>query len=454
MDAPPIQYARTEDGVNIAYWARGDGPTVLFLNGPHFSHSQLLWAIPEAADFFELFGRGRRLVGFDWRGTGLSDREPIDFSPGAMQRDVAAVVEQLALERYSLLAQDQSSYVAIPFAASRLEEVLAMALWHGSLGIDNRAKAVEMGSELMRQNFALWTETVLPMMAGEGASDAFLAGVKALLLGAMNQEAVTAWQDAIFEHDVTDAAHQVTQPTLVVHRRECRSHQLALAQRLAAAIGPAQLQILPGHGTPPWDGRVDESLRVLVEFFDSVEPATADGAASPRSTSTIGTTTTATGFRALLFTDLESSTALTQAVGDEKAQEIPRGHNDAVRAALEAHGGEEVKHLGDGIMAAFGSAVGAVEASLQIQRELAGAEVRVRIGLNAGEPIQEDDDYFGSAVQLAARVCDRAEPGQVLVSQVVRDLCRGKTFNFEDQGEATLKGFPEPVRLFVVGKGD
>lgn len=77
----------------------------------------------------------------------------------------------------------------------------------------------------------------------------------------------------------------------------------------------------------------------------------------------------------------------------------------------------------------------------------------MRIGLNAGEPIAEDGDYFGSAVQLAARVCDRAEPGQVLVAQVVRDLCRGKAFTFEDQGEATLKGFPEPVRLFVVGEG-
>ena len=124
-----------------------------------------------------------------------------------------------------------------------------------------------------------------------------------------------------------------------------------------------------------------------------------------------------------------------------------------MRVALAANGGEEVKHTGDGIFAAFTSAVSAVEAALQIQRELAGGEVRVRIGLNAGEPIAKDDDYFGAAVQLAARVCDRAEPGQVLVSNVVKELCTGKLFQFEDQGEATLKGFPEPVRLFVVGEG-
>ncbi len=101
-------------------------------------------------------------------------------------------------------------------------------------------------------------------------------------------------------------------------------------------------------------------------------------------------------------------------------------------------------------MAGFDSASAAVEASLQIQRDLAGAEVRVRVGLNAGEPIQQDDDLFGASVQLASRLCDRAEPGQVFVSQVVRDLCRGKTINFDDLGDATLKGFDEPIRLFRV----
>ena len=102
-------------------------------------------------------------------------------------------------------------------------------------------------------------------------------------------------------------------------------------------------------------------------------------------------------------------------------------------------------------MASFGSAVSAVQAGLQIQRDLAGGEIRVRIGINAGEPIHEDRDYFGTAVQLAARVCDRAEPGQVLVSNVVRELCAGTTFTFEDVGAATLKGFDKSVSLFSVG---
>ena len=107
-------------------------------------------------------------------------------------------------------------------------------------------------------------------------------------------------------------------------------------------------------------------------------------------------------------------------------------------------------HTGDGIMASFGSAVSAVEASLAIQREMAGGEVRVRIGLNAGEPIAEDDDLFGTAVQLAARITDRAEPGQILVSRVVADLCAGKGFEFTSAGDASMKGFDEPVALFEV----
>ena len=131
-----------------------------------------------------------------------------------------------------------------------------------------------------------------------------------------------------------------------------------------------------------------------------------------------------------LFTDLESSTALTQALGDEAAQELLGQHNEIVRAAVTSRGGREVKHTGDGIMATFGSAVAAVEAALRIQRDLTIRDIRARVGLNAGEPIAEDDDLFGTAVQLAARITGRAEPGEVLVSNVVRELCAGKRLTF------------------------
>ncbi len=160
----------------------------------------------------------------------------------------------------------------------------------------------------------------------------------------------------------------------------------------------------------------------------------------------------------ILFSDVEGSTALTNALGDAQARDVLRAHERVVRAALTAHDGNEVKTLfeGDGFMASFNAATDALAAAIEMQRGMARAfaesetPIRIRIGLNAGEPIAEDDDLFGTAVQLAARITDRAEPGQVLVSNVVRELCAGKTFEFTSMGEATLKGFDEPVELYEV----
>ena len=154
---------------------------------------------------------------------------------------------------------------------------------------------------------------------------------------------------------------------------------------------------------------------------------------------------------------MEGSTSLTQRVGDAKAQEVLRTHNRIVREALQAHDGSEIKHTGDGIMASFQSASGAIDCAVDIQRALdsrneANPEtpLRVRIGLNAGEPVAEGDDLFGTAVQLASRIAARAEPGQVLVSDVVRQLAAGKEFLFSDEGDVVLRGFEDPVRLYGV----
>ncbi len=134
-----------------------------------------------------------------------------------------------------------------------------------------------------------------------------------------------------------------------------------------------------------------------------------------------------------------------------------RAHNHVVREALGAHGGAEIKHTGDGIMASFPSASGALECAIAIQRALAhhnqdhpDAMINLRIGLNVGEPVREQDDLFGHAVQLARRVCDRAAPGQILASNVVRELVAGKGFLFADQGETALRGFEDPVHLYEV----
>jgi len=163
-----------------------------------------------------------------------------------------------------------------------------------------------------------------------------------------------------------------------------------------------------------------------------------------------------TAFRTILFTDIEGSTGLTQRLGDARAMSVLHAHDEIVRDALEPHGGSEVKHTGDGLMAAFRSVAGGIESAVKIQQGIAGAtnrlgvQVRVRIGISAGEPVTEGDDLFGAAVQLAARLCSRAEPGSILVSGAVRDLALGKGFVFRKRGPLRLKGFDEPMQAFDV----
>jgi len=159
------------------------------------------------------------------------------------------------------------------------------------------------------------------------------------------------------------------------------------------------------------------------------------------------------GIRTILFTDVVNSTTLTQSLGDEAALEILGVHDTIVRDALSALGGREVKHTGDGIMASFVSTAGAVRCAIQIQRELdkhaqanPGRPLKVRVGAAAGEPVEQNNDLFGSTVQLAARLCAHAQPEQILVSNAIAELCLGKGLSFEDLGEVTLKGFGSPVR--------
>lgn len=161
--------------------------------------------------------------------------------------------------------------------------------------------------------------------------------------------------------------------------------------------------------------------------------------------------------RTFLFTDIVGSTDLTQLVGDAKAIAIIRKHNEIVRDNLISNNGKEVKHTGDGIMACFVSAFKAVNCAREIQKNLKAFRdnnpdypLHVRIGLNTGEPVTEGDDFFGVAVQMAARLCNNAESNQVLVSNIVKELCMGKTINFIDLGQTELKGFSSPVSVFEV----
>jgi class 3 adenylate cyclase len=185
-------------------------------------------------------------------------------------------------------------------------------------------------------------------------------------------------------------------------------------------------------------GRMNDPVPIedsLDEYAESIDPA----------------------FRVIMFTDLKDSTAMTAELGEEKAMHLLRVHNALVRTALREHNGSEVKHTGDGFMVSFRDAAQAISCALDIQLAFSGYNqenpqnsMHIRIGLNAGEPIEEGGDLFGSVVQLASRICDHAEPGAVCASQTVQDNCGAASFRFTDLGAPSLKGFNQPVSIFQV----
>jgi class 3 adenylate cyclase len=199
------------------------------------------------------------------------------------------------------------------------------------------------------------------------------------------------------------------------------------------------------HGEIPAD-IIAVDLTAVEAFLGRIgDPNAVPGAAGPK---------TDGGFRAIIFTDIVGSTEMTARLGDAAALEIVRAHDGLVRRGLAAHGGREVKHTGDGIMASFDQVADAVRAAADIQRHVvahnldAAEKLRVRIGIHAGEPVADHNDLFGRTVQLAARLCSEADPGAVVVSGLVRELCHLDTACFVALGERHLKGFAEPVPVF------
>jgi class 3 adenylate cyclase len=261
----------------------------------------------------------------------------------------------------------------------------------------------------------------------------------------VTQEALQAAVRAYRGFDVTALLPRVRSPTLVLHRRELRWLDVAVARGLASRIPDARLTVLRGTSPTPWSEDMEAVATAIEDFLGEGEEA-----APPPEAPSPG------AFRTVLFTDVEGSTSLTRRLGDARARDLLRQHERITREALKAHGGTEVKTMGDGFMACFSSATGALECAIAMQRafaehnETAEEPIRVRIGLNAGEPIAEDEDLFGTAVIVAARIAAKAEGGEILASDVVTQLVAGKGFLFSDRGDVVLRGFEDPVRLYEV----
>jgi len=456
---PRIQYAQTADGVSIAFYTLGDGMPLVYLPDIPLTFIQMEWQLPEYRRWNERLAEKRMLVRYDGRGWGLSERDVTDYSLDALMLDLEGVVDRLSLERFTLLGALQMGPVAIAYAARNPERVSRLVLWcswarTSDFYASPRLRALR---ELLERDWELYTETMAGIIMGFSQGEpAHQAAV--LYRESVTRQALRATVAAFREFDVTDLLPGVRAPTLVLHRRQVRLFDVDVAGHLASHIPDARLLLLQGDILNPSLGDMEAVASAIDEFLGEGEEAPA--VAEPPAAGV---------FRTILFTDVEGSTALTERVGDAKAREVLRPHERIVREALQAHGGAEVKAMGDGFMASFASATRALECAINMQRALAdwnagvGAglvppedaassapTIRVRIGLNAGEPIAEEKDLFGTAVNMAARIAAKAEGGEILASDVVRQLVAGKGFLFSDRGEVELKGFEEPVRLYEV----
>jgi class 3 adenylate cyclase len=437
---PGIQYAQTSDGVSIAYWTLGEGGTPLVLLPPlALSHCSMEWRVPELAAWYHHLARDRMIVRYDLRGMGLSQRDAPDVSLDAHASDIAALADRLGVERFDVAAFFAPGLPAIAYASQQPDRVSRLLLWAVPVHIAPLIEGDRMQAllSLVERDWDIFTETIAHALVG------WSRGYLAHEWAAFIRESLAPTEgvrllSAIADCDLAPTLSRVSASTLIIYSPKFPVISDEAARRIASGLRDARVVRVDGEAIAPYESQAGR--QAFDEFLGISE------AAMPATTPVANVLT-------ILFTDLVSSTALTQRLGDVRAQELLRVHNTIVREPLASHGGREIKHTGDGIMASFPSASAALECAVAIQRAVAAhddANLQVHVGLNAGEPVAEDSDLFGTAVQLARRICDSASAGEILVSNVVRELAAGKGFLFADRGAAALKGFEDPVRLYEV----
>ncbi|MCC7366027.1 MAG: adenylate/guanylate cyclase domain-containing protein [Dehalococcoidia bacterium] len=447
-----IQYATSPDGVSIAFSVMGDGPPLIHAT-PIGWCSTKLELMPYVIEYmYAALAERYTFIRFDPRGTGLSDRDIPPLTAEVLASDIGVVADRLKLERFDLFAVSSMGPPAIAYAATHPERVSHLVLHCSSaVGRDIQSSSRLAIDSLAKHDWRIYTETYAS--AAMGWADADDARKLAQIVrDTSSAEQRTAFYEVIRAMDVTDQLPRVKSPALVIHNRGYSLVPASCATRLAAQLPDADMVLFEGNSLFP--SRLE--VQLVMETIDTFLGGMGGFEAPPPLP---GQAASVTGLRTILFTDVEGSTALTQRLGDQRARLILRQHERITRQALADYGGSEVKALGDGFMASFESASKALECAVAMQQSfetfnsLGNEPIRVRIGVNAGEPIAEGADLYGTAVNLAARIAGQAKGAQVLVSDVVRQLVAGKGFLFSDHGDVVVRGFEDPVRLYELRWG-
>jgi pimeloyl-ACP methyl ester carboxylesterase len=432
--------------VSIAYQVVGDGPLDLIFVSGWVSHLDAFWGEPSYARFLRRLASFSRLILFDKRGTGLSDRVPVAELPTLEERmdDVRAVLDAVGVERAALLGHSEGGPMCLLYAATFPERTAALVLigtyarrlvaddypfgstpeqyqafldeiesgWGGPVGLAVRAPSMQQDDR-----FRAWWSEYLRSSASPGA---------ALALTRMNGEI-----------DVRPVLGTIGVPTLVVHRSGDRSLPVEGARYLAERIRGARLVELPGVDHLPFVGDQNAILDEIEEFLTGVRR----GTEIDRVLATV------------LFTDIVGSTERAIQLGDREWRDLLEGHHLLVRRELERWRGTEVDTAGDGFFATFDGPARAIHCACAIRDSVRSLGLEIRAGLHTGECEIHGTTVAGIAVHIGARISGLAGPGEVLVSSTVRDLVAGSGIEFEARGEHELKGVPEQWRLYSVVGG-
>ena len=451
---PRIQYARTSDGVSLAYWSLGSGTPLIWMPPFPFSHVQLEWEDPARRAFFERIAEGVTLLRYDSRGIGMSERGDLDYSLQAHSRDLEAVANRAELERFSLYAYLHMGPAAIAYAAEhpeRVSHVILFCSYANGRDYTQSPQGQAIGA-LVEKDWETYKDVAALILSR------WIAGEHGIHYANLIQESATAevtraFMNAVDGYQVSDLLPEIKCPVLVLHRQGLRWPPVEIARGLASRIPNARLMMFSGSSAALHLEDVDAIVGAMSEFLVT------DGAGGSwkRKTEVPGTAI-------ILFADIADSTELTERLGDAAFRDKARALDEALRRAITSNGGTAIegKLLGDGVLATFGAAREAIGCAMAIHR-MAGSRVQgqgsgnddepllLHIGIHAGDVIREQGNVFGGAVNIAARVASEAAAGETLVSQTVRDLARTSArVTFEDRGEREMKGVSEPVRVFAI----
>ncbi len=441
VDDPETRYAKSGN-VNIAYQVVGDGPFDLVHVPPFVSNLELQWENPAERRYFERLASFSRLIMFDKRGTGLSDRVDVATLEERMD-DLRAVMDAAGSERAAVYGGSEGGALALVFAATYPDRVSALVLygayprmaWAPDYPEGVPDDVWDEGLQHLEDQWGRGLEGGLPLWAltpGRADDPDFRRAHGRWERLSASPGAAVAIQKMIREIDVRDLLPAIRVPTLVVYRTADVAHS-AGSRYLGSHIEGAKVVELQGDTYFPYLGDQDSILDEVEEFLTGVRPAHIPDRA----------------LATVLFTDIVSSTERAVTLGDDTWRRTLDTHDALIDREIERHRGRKVNTTGDGMLATFDGPARAVRCAQAICAVVRSLGIDVRAGLHTGEIEVRGKDIGGIAVHIGARVAALAGPGEVLVSSTVRDLVSGSGITFTDRGFHRLKGVPDEWRVFA-----